>query len=92
MKFTILDASSFDGVLQYEYGKNNFNFLHCLFNMSIGYVKKVIVMQMCSWPRSITKFGPQGGPSPLCYVTACVQRVFLMGLFTSSFGFREPIR
>ena len=28
-----------------------------------------------------------GGHSHLCYVTTCVQGVFLWGLFTSSFGF-----
>ena len=34
------------------------------------------------------KISEGGGHSPLCYLTTCIERVLLWGLFTSSFGFQ----
>ena len=46
------------------------------------------MLNKCGW----LELCPRGGHSLLCYVTTCVQRVFLWGLFTSSFGFKGTLQ
>ena len=51
------------------------------------YCQECILMNLELHTTLDVKGNPWGGHSPLYYVTTCIQRAFLWGLFTSSFGF-----